>query len=101
MTRRRREAVPDASGSMAGSSLTESTMGDITTSTDGDAEAIPPPETFALPARRRRWPFLVVLGLVAVIGISAIVLGQWKVGYYALTPGDATPVAPFIKVPKE
>lgn len=76
-------------------------MGDITTSADGDAEAIPPPETFAMPARRRRWPFLVVLGLVAVIGISAIVLEQWKVGYYALTPGDATPVAPFIKVPKE
>jgi PDZ domain-containing protein len=75
-------------------------MGDITTSTAGEAEAIPPPEMFAAPGRRRRrWPFFVVIGFVVVIGITAIVLERWPVGYYALTPGDATPVASFITVP--
>jgi PDZ domain-containing protein len=83
-------------------------MGDITTSAAGDAEAIPPPPAFAAPGRhrhrrrhRRRWPYFVVIGLLAVIVITADVLDHWPVGYYALTPGDATPVASFISVPKK
>jgi PDZ domain-containing protein len=87
---------------MAGSSLTESSMADITTSAAGEAEAIPPPETFAVPgrARRRRWPFVFAV-VVIVIAVTLVILGRWQVGYYALTPGDAQPVAPFITVPSK
>lgn len=40
--------------------------------------------------------------VVVAIGVLAVVwlgLGMWSVNYYAITPGNAQPVAPFITVP--
>jgi PDZ domain-containing protein len=75
-------------------------MADITTNAAGEAEVIPPPPSaFAPPlARRRRWPF--VLGtFVVLVLLATLVLSRWDVNYYAISPGDATPVASFITVP--
>jgi PDZ domain-containing protein len=38
---------------------------------------------------------------VVLVGATFLILGRWSVDYYALTPGDATPVASFIKVPPQ
>ncbi len=75
-------------------------MADIDTTDAGEAATIPSPAAPAAPrrARPRRWPN-VLLVLVAVIGAVTVVLGRWHVNYIALTPGDAQPVAPLIKVP--
>jgi PDZ domain-containing protein len=85
---------------MAGSSGTELSMADGETNAAGEAEVIPSPERFVAPvaARRRRWPFI-LLSFVVLILVAALVASRWSVNYYALTPGDATPVASFIKVP--
>jgi PDZ domain-containing protein len=75
-------------------------MADMDTSDAGEAAAIPSPEHVAAPVRvrRRRWP-TVLLVLLVVIVAAVVILSRWSVNYYALTPGDATPVASFIKVP--
>ena len=79
-------------------------MTDMDTSDAGEAAAIPSPEDVAAPVRgrhrrrRRRWP-KVLLVFVGLLVVAALILERWSVGYYALTPGDATPVASFIKVP--
>jgi Lon-like protease len=81
-------------------------MADMDTSDVGEAAAIPPPEDVAAPApvrvRRghRRWHTVLVVVLVVIVA-AVVILSRWNVGYYALTPGDATPVAPFITVPVE
>jgi PDZ domain-containing protein len=41
----------------------------------------------------------VLLVVLILLVAATLVLGRRTVGYYALTPGDATPVASFIKVP--
>ena len=59
-----------------------------------------PPSASGAPAprQRRRWPG--VLALVAVLLVAVwTALGFWNVNYYVITPGNATPVAPFISVP--
>jgi Lon-like protease len=83
-------------------------MADIDTSDAGEATAIPsttgadapglPPPPPPPPRRRRRWPIVFAV-VVVVVAATSWVLGQWSVNYYAITPGDATPVAPFIDVP--
>jgi PDZ domain-containing protein len=82
---------------------------------DGEAAANPPsdarpdgggasgvqgaPFPAAGPARRRRlWPRLVA-ALVVVLLVAALVAARISINYYVLTPGDATPVAPYIHVP--
>jgi len=68
----------------------------------GEAAAIPPTSGFGAPRgtmrRRRRWPAALVV-LVLAFGATGWALGHWTVNYYAITPGDATPVAPYIEVP--
>jgi Lon-like protease len=77
-------------------------MADMTTNAAGEAEVIPSrsspgaPESF----RRRRWP-LVFTVIVIVLLLAVWVASRWNVGYYAISPGDATPVAPFISVPPD
>ncbi|MGP8058456.1 MAG: S16 family serine protease [Acidimicrobiales bacterium] len=57
--------------------------------------APPPPPA---PRARRRWP--VVLGVVLVVVLAlVIVASRINLNYYALTPGDAQPVDPLIRVP--
>jgi PDZ domain-containing protein len=75
-------------------------MADMDTSDIGEAAAIPSPEDVAAPVRfrRRRWHTVLVVILVVIVA-AVVILGRWNVGYYALTPGDAAPVASFIKVP--
>jgi PDZ domain-containing protein len=70
------------------------------TNDSGEAAAIPSPADVAAPVRfrRRRWHTVLVVLLVVIVA-AVIILSRWNVGYYALTPGDATPVAPFIDVP--
>jgi Lon-like protease len=79
-------------------------MADMDTSDVGEAAAIPPPEDVAAPVRvrrgRRRWHTVLVVVLVVIVA-AVVILSRWNVGYYALTPGDATPVASFITVPAE
>jgi PDZ domain-containing protein len=48
--------------------------------------------------RRRRWPIVFTL-VVALLIVATVILGHWNVNDYAITPGDASPVASFIKVP--
>jgi Lon-like protease len=77
-------------------------MADMDTSDVGEAAAIPPPEDVAAPVRlrrgHRRWHTVLVVVLVVLVA-AVVILSRWNVGYYALTPGDATPVASFITVP--
>jgi PDZ domain-containing protein len=76
-------------------------MSDIDATADGEAAAIPSHGGFGAPPgrrRRKRWPILVVVLVVLIVG-TPWVLGRWNVNYYAITPGDATPVASFIQVP--
>jgi Lon-like protease len=77
-------------------------MADMDTSDVGEAAAIPSPEDVAAPVRlrRRRWP-TVLMVVFTVLVVAVAVLLRWNVGYYALTPGNAAPVAPFIKVPAD
>jgi Lon-like protease len=77
-------------------------MADMNTSDAGEAAAIPSPEDVPPPPRRRRRRWHTVLVVVLVVLVAAVVIAsRWNVGYYALTPGDATPVASFITVPAE
>jgi Lon-like protease len=75
-------------------------MADMDITAAGEAEAIPSPARFAAPGRRRRrrWP-QVFAALAALILVAVLILGRWSVNDYALSPGDATPVASFISVP--
>jgi len=78
----------------------------MNTSEAGEAAAIPTPEDATTPEdvpapprrRRRRWHTVLVVILVVLVA-AVVILSRWNVGYYALTPGDATPVASFITVP--
>ena len=89
-------------------------MSDPDAIADGDAAATPPPRdagptaagAWAPPLapagvrrrrRRRIWPYF--LALLALIVIAAFIAARISVNYYVLTPGDATPVAPYIEVP--
>jgi PDZ domain-containing protein len=74
-------------------------MSDIDLTADGDAPVIPPPAGPGAPGRARRWP-LVLLALVVLLIATAIVLEHHTVNDYAITPGDAVPVTPFIDVPR-
>jgi Lon-like protease len=81
-------------------------MADMDTTAAGEADAIPspPPQGVAAPAshrrrrRRRRGP-IVLMVVVLLLAVAFLILDRWTVGYYALTPGDATPVSGFIEVP--
>jgi PDZ domain-containing protein len=65
--------------------------------TEADASLRPPPPV-GPPRRRRVWP-VVFGGVVALALLAALVAQHVSVNYYVITPGDATPVAPFIVVP--
>jgi Lon-like protease len=45
----------------------------------------------------RRW-FLRLMAAFGAVLIVITVLQHWNTSYYALTPGDATPVAPLVKI---
>jgi PDZ domain-containing protein len=74
-------------------------MADADTTTTGEAGTIPPGAGRAAHSRRpKRWP--AVLAVVGAVLVAAwFGLGFWNVNYYAITPGNATAVAPFITVP--
>ena len=84
-------------------------MSEPDASADGDAAANPtlhdadPSGAGSLPpppvvVRRRKWP--IVFGiLAAVILVTVLILNRISVNYYAITPGDASPVAQYIEVP--
>jgi Lon-like protease len=48
--------------------------------------------------RRRRWPVVLIIVLIVLV-VAVFGLSRWNVNYYALTPGDAVPVTPYIEVP--
>ncbi|HEX3793897.1 MAG TPA: S16 family serine protease [Acidimicrobiales bacterium] len=75
-------------------------MTDTETTTAGEPSAIPPVDGYAAagPRRNRRWP-IVLSVLVILLGVGVFILGKISVNYYAITPGDASPVTPYIKVP--
>ena len=63
-----------------------------------DAAGVPPPPLPSSARRRRRWP--TVFGVVVVLLVAAVVIaGHISVNDYVITPGDASPVAPYIHVP--
>jgi PDZ domain-containing protein len=102
MTWRRRKARRRFPGSVAGSALTNPSMSDFDATADGEAAAIPTSDGFSAPVSTgRTWPLWPVI--LAVVGLTLViivwVLASVNVNYYAITPGDATPVAPFIEVP--
>jgi PDZ domain-containing protein len=73
-------------------------MTDVGTTAAGEAGAIPPHPGQVRRARARRWPWALVT-VVVVLAVAWWGLGFWSVNYYAITPGDATPVGSFITVP--
>jgi Lon-like protease len=54
----------------------------------------PPPVS----ARRRIWPVVFTIVVVVVLA-AALIAAHTSLNQYVITPGDATPVAPFIEVP--
>jgi PDZ domain-containing protein len=85
---------------MAGSSVTDLSMSDFNVTTDGDAVAPSFSPDGGAPVRGRRpaWQF-VVLALVLVVIIGSVVLSKITTNDYAIAPGQAQPVTPFITVP--
>jgi PDZ domain-containing protein len=77
-------------------------MADMTTNAAGEAEVIPSRSSAAAPrpVRRRRWPIVFTVFVVLVL-LATWVLSRWNVNYYAISPGDATPVSSFITVPSK
>jgi PDZ domain-containing protein len=74
-------------------------MTDVDTTAAGQAGPVPPHPGSPAPRRRpRRWPTRLVVAVV-LLALVWWGLGAWSVNYYAITPGNATPVAPFITVP--
>jgi len=55
---------------------------------------VPPPKE-----RRRRGPWVWVWGAVAVVVLAALVASRINLDYYAIQPGSAQSVQPFISVP--
>jgi PDZ domain-containing protein len=82
---------PDASAD--GEAAANPTLSDA--GPDAAGALAPPPS----PTRRRRlWP--TVFGVVVVILVAAVLIaGRISVNYYVITPGQASPVAPYIDVP--
>ena len=90
-------------------------MSDPHAPADGDALPFPPPtvptpngtgaappQWWAAPRRRRRgWRLFgtVLLALILVVAVAAWIASRVSVNYYAITPGDATPVSQYIVVP--
>ena len=74
----------------------------MTTNTAGEAEVIPTRWSHVAPgrARHRRWPIVLTV-FVALLVVATLILSHWNVNDYAISPGDASPVASFIKVPPE
>ena len=74
----------------------------MTTNAAGEAEVIPRRSSHVAPGRvrRRRWPIVLTV-LAALLVVATVILGHWNVNDYAISPGDASPVASFIKVPPE
>lgn len=56
--------------------------------------SLPPAES---PRRRRYWAW----ALFFVVALSVVVAARWNLNYYALEPGSAQPVQPFITVPAD
>jgi Lon-like protease len=61
----------------------------------GDAPAVLPPAE--QPRRRRYWPWVAFF----VLALAVVVAARWNLNYYALEPGTAQPVQPFITVPPD
>jgi Lon-like protease len=59
---------------------------------------LPPTEPPPAPARRRVWPVVFTI-IVVVVLAAALIAAHTSLNQYVITPGDATPVAPFIEVP--
>jgi PDZ domain-containing secreted protein len=54
-------------------------------------------DSISAPARHRR-RFLGPLVALVVVFVAVIVLGSWNLSEYAITPGQATPVAPLVTI---
>ena len=51
------------------------------------------------PTRRRRlWP-RILAALVVLVAAAALIASRTTINYFAVSPGDASPVAPYIEVP--
>ncbi len=70
------------------------------TSPAGDAvETGPPvPDVPVGPARRRRWPIVLAV-VVVLLAVLVVIASRITLDDYALTPGQAQPVGPLVKVP--
>ncbi len=92
-----------AAGSVAGSSVTHPSMSETDATADGPPPLSPPFKPPPAPPRWRPRRGLVVVAVIliagALVAIGLGVGGPSQVKYYAITPGDATPVAPLISVP--
>jgi PDZ domain-containing protein len=63
-----------------------------------DAAGVPAPQAPPPRVRRRLWPTF--FGVVVVILVAAVLIAAHiSVNDYVITPGDASPVAPYIDVP--
>jgi len=89
---------PDASAD--GDAAANPTLSDAGPDAAGiGAVDAPGPAPFAPPVRRRRW-WPTVFGIVAVILVAAVLIANHiSVNFYVITPGEASPVAPYIEVP--
>ena len=67
------------------------------TSTDAGPGAAGAPPT--APKRRRRlWPGILT-ALVVIVVAAVLIASRVSINYFAITPGNASPVAPYIEVP--
>jgi len=117
MTRHEEPAPPDVGAAVAagirGNIIAHlPSMSDPDATADGEAAATPstgagpdpaadgpsPAPPVAPAPRRKIWPWILV-GAAAAILVAGWIASRVSVNYYVLTPGDATPVAPFIEVP--
>ena len=88
---------PDATADGDAAANPTSTSTDAGAGAAGAAGASPLPPS--APTRRRRlWPGI-LSALIVLVAAAALIASRTSINYFAVSPGDASPVAPHIEVP--
>ncbi len=88
---------PDATADGDAAANPTSTSTDAGAGAAGAAGSSPLPPS--APTRRRRLWLGILAVLVVLLAAAALIASRTSINYFAVSPGDASPVAPYIEVP--